>query len=343
MAAYRTVTAAAHGKLLLFGEHAAVYGRPAVGVTLPLTLTVYITRESDGSISAPGLPAEKLRRILDAIQRARALDNLKLPESFKLSVESSIPEGRGFGSSAALCAALAKGLVETASFSGHAEAQLIWKLAHAMEHTFHGSPSGIDTGLALYPGLSLFRSAPPGLPSRSALRGLPLHLLAIAVPRRGTTGELVADIKTRMNEGDVATQRAIRELGETAEEAARLLGDPSHADEERLPSAADRNERLMSLARLSSHAQEVLRSLGLSSPDVDRILEKGVEYGALGGKLSGAGGGGALFLLYRDRAAIKLGQSLLGDFLRTIEGLGRCPTYPFEWTGSRARLLDFQE
>ena len=54
------------------------------------------------------------------------------------------------------------------------------------------------------------------------------------------------------------------------------------------------------LGRLAGEAQELLAALGVSTPALDRILEAGRAAGALGGKLSGAGGGGAFFLVCSD-------------------------------------------
>jgi mevalonate kinase len=194
---------------------------------------------------------------------------------------SDIPPGLGFGSSAALCAATASALC-----AGAAGATELWAWAHEAERLFHGTPSGIDTGLALLDGLYLFQPAPPGLPSAHRLAGLPLDLVVGAVPRHGDTGSLVRGLRERVSGGDRGAAEALGELGRIARRAAELLSE-----------AGPRKQRMAGLGELANAAQALLSGQGLSTAELDGLLQQGKASGALGGKLSGAGGGGAFFLI----------------------------------------------
>ena len=99
----------ASGKLILFGEHAAVYGFPAVGVSLPEKITVRLW--ADGAADwdlrdIAGRDRAAIRRILALMEGL--LPELSSLSRCKVSVMSEVPRGLGFGSSAALCAALAR-------------------------------------------------------------------------------------------------------------------------------------------------------------------------------------------------------------------------------------------
>ena len=205
-------------------------------------------------------------------------------------IDSDIPPGLGFGSSAALCAALASAFA--AVFPAEERGLSVWELAHEAERLFHGTPSGIDTGLALLDGLVLFHPAPPGLPRARRLPGLELELVVGAVPRRAESAVLIRGLGERMRAGDERTADALAQLGGLALQAAALL--EQHGDPRR---------RIGELGRLAGLAQDGLAGLGLSTPELEDMLACGRAAGALGGKLSGAGGGGAFYLIFPDRAA----------------------------------------
>jgi mevalonate kinase len=223
----------------------------------------------------------RLETLLPELSRARC----------RVAVGSEVPRGVGFGSSAALCAALARAALAHTGELFHAGAPGIplreWGLAHDAERLFHGTPSGIDTGLSILDGLFAFQPRPPALPEYQPLFSAPLHLVVAAVPRVEACGALVAMLGERMSAGHRETRDAIQDLGRAAGAAREAL-------------AASAAGGAQDIARLADQAMERLRGLGLSSPWLDRLLKAGKRAGALGGKLSGAGGGGAFFLVARD-------------------------------------------
>ena len=301
----------ASGKLILFGEHSAVYGYPAVGVSLPERTTVQLLRaDGMGDWDLADIAAEDrgtVGRILTRLEKL--LPELSSRGRCRVTVASDVPRGLGFGSSAALCAALARAALAHAGelFREHAAGNPVkeWALAHDAEKLFHGTPSGIDTGLAILDGLFAFHPRPPDLPEFRPLRGSPLHLVVAAVPRSESCGALVAMLGERMKAGHQETREAIEDLGEAAAAAQKALAGPAAGG------AKD-------IADLADTAMERLRGLGLSSPWLDRLLAAGKKAGALGGKLSGAGGGGAFFLVTRDTAsAQRIASSLEEEAVRT--------------------------
>jgi mevalonate kinase len=306
-------------KLLLFGEHAAVYGHPAVGISLPEAIQARVTLGGAQGWRFPGaLPEERSRLALLLERFRRIIPGLEEARGGELALTSGIPRGLGFGSSAALCAAVAAALC---SALGRRDPLAgIWAYAHEAERLFHGTPSGIDTGLALLSGLYLFQPDPPNLPAARRLKGQELPLVVGALPRKAETGELIRGLRESMDAGRRRTALLLGELGSIARRAGEILeGGPDS------PAV----ERLALLGALAWQAQERLAELELSTPELDALLEQGRRAGALGGKLSGAGGGGAFYLIFAEpqaalsaagllRTAVKSGMPGAAETIRAL-------------------------
>lgn len=299
-------------KLILFGEHAAVHGHPAVGVSLPESTTVRLAdRPGHGGHGSPwhsddwdlASVAESDRETVAAVI-ARLGELVPGVAPAGVQVESEVPRAAGFGSSAALCTAFARAVSARSPRMGlprlEEEVDTLWRLAHELEKLFHGTPSGIDTGLSIREGTYAFHPRPGSLPAVERLPGALPALVVGAVPREGSCGALVADLSRRVRGGDAAAIRSVDALGGMAQAAAHALR-PRTAGTARL------------LGELADRAMEVLRGLGLSVPGLDALLDVGKRAGALGGKLSGAGGGGAFYLVAPDDdAAVEIARRV-GD------------------------------
>ncbi len=315
-------------KLILFGEHAVVHGHPAVGLALPDTMQVSLDLSGRQEWTFSGVLEDDVSRVTAVLgllekffpavmRRGRGL----------IRIESSIPRGVGFGSSAALSVAFVMaGLSLLRGRLRYPFRRSLWRLANQTERLFHGTPSGMDTGLSLLGGMHEFTPSPSGLPRARRIAGPPLYLVIGAVPRRKDTRTLVAEIGERVKRGEVHVARALAGLGRLSRSAVRVLVS-------RDPGA------VLEIGRLAEEAQAVLASLGLSSDSLEELLQAGRDAGAEGGKLSGAGGGGAFFLLARDEdRAHRVADQVR---LRAREmGLPTVDTIlPVAWLGGRPRRL----
>ncbi|KGE71206.1 mevalonate kinase [Spirochaeta lutea] len=319
----------ASGKLLLFGEHAAVYGHPALGCGLSKTCSVTLIPEPQSTdLRLPyleELAPEASQELVTTMKRL--VPGFTLPGG-TFHVESDIPVSAGMGSSAALCGALSQillslagedhpGLLSLLPETEHLEGwspeerrfHLLWYIANELEHVFHGTPSGIDTALALSQGTLALFPRPRQLPDVLPLADPGLPLLIGALPRQSSTKQLVSSIRSAMIKEDPDTEEAMEHLGDCAHRAIQLLETPTPWDQW---TAASR----VTLGQTMNRAHQILSSLGLSTAQVDQILTKAETMGALGSKLSGAGGGGTFIILARDKESAADIAGGLNDYAR---------------------------
>lgn len=281
----------AHAKLLLFGEHAAVYGFPAIGLPLPSKLTITVSTYNDSlnedsdwqyeNVAPAHIPA-----VNELVKKLQILiPDFQTIKTGKMTIASDIIPGVGLGSSAALCVALVKAVVGLFPYL-EVDPRQIWNWAHQCEYIFHGSPSGIDTGLAFHERFCAFQPINGNLPRFEYLNNLKLYLLIGVLQRNSNTKELITQLKDSMQHND-EIKKSIWKLGRLARVAIDQLTD---------------NNRYLhkSIGELALEAHIHLSRLGLSTPEQDLIIEAGMKEGASGGKLSGAGGGGVFFLVAED-------------------------------------------
>jgi len=287
---------AGSGKLILFGEHAAVYGFPAIGVPLPFQTSLCWTaaestpieqknigsKKPNSTVKTPDEVGEDRRVFVKLLKKlkseVRDLDNL---ESGVWRRISGVPRTGGFGSSAALCVAISR-IALNKPMEGY-DVQ-VHSLASRLETLFHGKTSGIDTGMACDNGASAWFKSPRGAPERKAICIPKWHITYGAIPRTQSTADSILQLEHRK------TLLSMRELGKTATNFLRVIA-PGSPPENFANSAS----------KLVNHAQEILASLCLSNPTLDKIFELARKCGASGGKLSGGGSGGAFFICAPSR------------------------------------------
>jgi mevalonate kinase len=280
------VIASAPGKVLLLGEHAVVYGHPALAAALDRRVTVEVTEHPDTArLDLPGgfpVPAA----VVDAVRSlARAAGH---SAGFVVKVRSELPLGGGLGSSAALGVALAR------AFKPGCGAEEAASLAMHLERVLHGAPSGVDPAICARGGVIEFVKGDP--PRIEAVRGEAWLCVAPTGIARGTHTTVLPLAQRRAL--DPRVDERLGRLGELAR-----LGRP----------AFERGES-KALGALFDEAHAVLRELGVSCAELDAMVAALRQGGALGAKLTGAGGGGAAIGLARDAAHARELSTRTGGF-----------------------------
>ena len=301
------VTASAPGKVYLFGEHAVVYGEPAVPCAIERRATVRVeeraddrlrvesadlrisgfTVEYDGAggkapdVDAPTRLLEAATGYVDAaIEQAR--DVADAPDAgFDVHVESDIPLGAGLGSSAAVVVATIA--AATAALGVDVDDRELAERAYRTEHAVQdGEASRADTfcstmgGAVRVEGDDCRTLGTPDLPFVVGYDG-----------GAGDTGELVAGVRALREEYDFAAD-TVAAIGDVVRRGETLIEDAATA-----PSEAT----LAELGALLNFNHGLLEALGVSSRSLDEMVWAAREAGARGAKLTGAGGGGCVVAL----------------------------------------------
>jgi mevalonate kinase len=271
-----------HGKVILLGEHTVVFGHPALAAGLPVGVRA-VVRPGTGRVSCAdwklaatiGQPG-----VGDAGDVARALAELCAVlgadgRSLDVTLEAGIPARAGLGSSAAMSVAVARAVA--ARVGAGDDAAALDAAVAAAETVFHGTPSGVDAAAARHGGVGLYSKASGW---NAAVVRQPIKLCLGFSGQIRRTGDLVERV------GILARRSpAARQVIET-------LGDITRAGQEALALGDIDN-----LGRLFDLAHGLLAGLRLSTLPLERLVHGARAAGALGAKLTGAGGGGAVIAL----------------------------------------------
>jgi mevalonate kinase len=267
-----------HGKVILVGEHAVVHGHAALAAGISAGITVDAA-PGRGRLRVPAWALEAEAGDGSDVGRALAavLDRLGA-RGFDFVADARIPSRAGLGSSAALAVALARA---AARATGRAEAvggaaDIDAAVADA-ERVFHGTPSGIDAAAAASGAVGRFTRAGGWQPVPV------LQAMTICV---GLTG------KPRDTAAQVAAVGLLRERLTAVDGVLALLG--RLADDGAVALARGDVD---GLGRIFDAAHGLLAALRLSSPELDTLVHGARAAGAVGAKLTGAGGGGAVIAL----------------------------------------------
>jgi mevalonate kinase len=315
------MTGVAWGKVILLGEHAVVYGVPAIAAgidrgarprarrldTGPSRLLVkgwnIAVRDNEEQHDL----ARAFRALLDATRE----DHPDLP-SFDVEIDADLPPGGGLGCSAAMGVAIVRAVDPAVGDDALQERTMAW------ERVFHGNPSGVDAAVSARGGCVFFRKGEAL--ERVRVRGS-LHLSI------GHTG-MASSTKSMVDA--VARLRARRPevVGKSFEGIRVLVQNARLAIE-----AGDR----FALGKLMDLNQMLLGGLFVSSPEIERLCGLARDNGALGAKLTGAGGGGSVVALVPTPAE---GEAVLAAWrAEGFEGFAACvaPEAPTPAKATEAR------
>ena len=268
------------GKVILLGEHAVVHGCPAiaVGIERGVTAEATITERNILNLSPWGLSLEPDAFGSEPLERAFAAALSLYPErpALEVSADVELPAGAGLGCSAAIGVAVLDAIDEALGIERSraelAEAALVW------ERVFHGNPSGIDNAMSAIGGVALYRKGEPLQPLRS---NKPLHLAIGYSGESSSTKEMVASVARQLEDDP-------KRVNETFEAIEVLVRNARLAIE-----AGDH----IALGQLLDLNHSILSSLMLCTSKLDEMCRTARSAGALGAKMTGAGGGGCMFAL----------------------------------------------
>ena len=298
--------ASAPGKIILFGEHAVVYGRPALAI--PVTQVhadVDITESSRPGIWIDALDVDLHAElntlpsdhpIASVIHNFLFLWRVSPFPNLEIKISSTIPVASGLGSGASVTVALTRALA--AHFSHPITDEQVNAFAYEIEKIHHGTPSGIDNTVITYAKPVYFIK---GNPIETFSVGKSFSLVIADTGIRALTKESVGDVRKLWESDKPNWESVFDEVGEIARDAR----------------AAIENGKANNLGELMNQNHALLQKMTVSSRELDHLVTTARSAGASGAKMSGGGRGGNMIALVTPELAEEVSKSLREAGART--------------------------
>ncbi len=293
-------SSSAPGKAILFGEHAVVYGRPALAVPImQVQATVTVSENSRGGvwIEAPNIalssaisqlaPDHPLAAVINSVFFALGIAR---PPACTVYIQSTIPVASGLGSGAAVSVAILRAL---SAFLGQPLSDpQVNGLAFQAEKLYHGTPSGVDNTVVTFARPVYFVK---GQPIKTFRVGASFTMVIGDTGISAPTKEAVEAVRNLWEADPDRWEKVFNQVGEIVWDARQAI---ERGDTVTLGTLMDSNHAL-------------LQEMTVSCTELDLLVEAAHKAGALGAKLSGGGRGGNMIALVHKEKASAMAETLL--------------------------------
>ncbi|MCJ7739786.1 mevalonate kinase [Candidatus Microgenomates bacterium] len=268
-----SITVSAPGKLMLMGDHAVVYGRPCLVAAVDKYLTVKAGL-SDGQNDVFVTPKESNQTfLLQAIKLFR--EHYLIKEPVVIETESELGN-YGLGSSSAVTVATIKALSEL--FKQKITDRELFDLSFKAVLAVQGLGSGFDVASAIYGGIIYFVSKGEMV---ERLPGVEMNLVIGYSGIKADTVKMVKSVEEKMKQYPSAVEKIFDNIADLVEKGKKAINEKDW----------------FSLGKYLNYHQDYLEDLGISTPKLEAMITAARDAGALGAKLSGAGGGDCMIAL----------------------------------------------
>jgi len=280
------------GKLMLLGEHSVVYDRECIVAAVDQRFVVEVKKMKGREIvvEAPGVGLRYYRKSLKDLGGKRVPKGIRFVElvvckffetygngeGLKIQTKNHFSAKYGFGSSAAVTVGLAKALYEL--YELKISDEKLFEFCYQVVLDVQGVGSGFDVAAALYGGILSFMTGGKRI-QKLKVKELPFVVGYTGV--KADTATLVRQVGELKRQHPIKVNRWFDEISYLVKKAKKNLTE----------------RKWLELGELMDENQRILSELGVSSVELNRLIDAGRKAGAYGAKLSGAGGGDCMIAL----------------------------------------------
>jgi mevalonate kinase len=306
-----------YGKVILFGEHFVVHGVPGIvsaidSSTDAIVKTATKLNIKDERKTAKGYGEEKRLQQIESIERMLKAMDLDPKMPFDIWIGGTLPGFSGLGASAASSVAIARAISEELNLNLSNEK--INAVAYEGEKAYAGNPSGIDNTAATYGGFMWFKKNPAGgqdLVERLKVRR-PIEIVIGSTGKVANTKLMVEGVADRKKKDPQKYDPLFKQAESLAVAGRKAL------------EAGD----LKKVGDLMNENHRILQEIGVSSKELDQLVDIARKQGAFGAKLTGGGGGGCM-------VALTGGKEVSGKVVGAFKGAG------FEYLMTRIGVVTY--
>jgi len=266
------IKASAPGKLMLFGEHAVVYGYPCIVTTVSSRIYVEVEKSNKFKVDAPQV--KDLKFVLKTVRLF--CEKYKVDNKILIKTKSDFSSKLGFGSSSAVTVATIKAL--SLFYKIEISKKEVFDMGYKVIREIQKIGSGFDIASAIY-GKTIYYVSGGQIIETLSVKDLSLVIGYSGI--KADTASIVKNLESRIHNSESEYKKIFSKIGKIVEEAKISL---VNSDWKRTGELMNQNHKL-------------LQELGVSTEKLDNMCFSAVSAGAYGAKLSGAGGGDCMIVL----------------------------------------------
>jgi mevalonate kinase len=275
-----------YGKVILFGEHFVVHGVPGVVSAIDSSTNAEVKKSAKLNIcderkTSKGYGEEKRLQQLESIERMLTAMQIEPNLPLDIWIGGSLPGFSGLGASAASSVAIARAISEELELNmSNAKINAV---AYEGEKAYAGNPSGIDNTAATYGGLMWFKKSTTGnqdLVEKIYVKR-PVEIVIGSTGKTANTKLMVEGVAERKKKDPKKYEALFKQAENIAIAGRKALEEGD----------------LKKVGALMNENHHILQELGVSSKELDLLVDMARKQGAFGAKLTGGGGGGCMVAL----------------------------------------------
>jgi len=303
------VVASAPAKIILLGEHFVVYGEPAIVMAIDKRAYARVEKRNDnrlhvrsmdlnlevffenGSFRVEQGDLKEAKMKFEPVKQAieKVMEKHGQHVGLDIEINSTVPVGAGLGSSAAVIAAT------TAATGAILDVKLskedILRITYTAEKIVHGTPSGVDPAISTMGGTMLFQMD-TGFKPLEVKTNIPLIIGDTGVER--STRVQVEKVRDLVDKYPRVTEHLMKAAREIVLRAIEAL----------------KENDLETLGTMMNINHALLYGIGVSDESLEWLANAARKAGALGAKLTGAGGGGCMIALAREEKLEQVSEAI---------------------------------